>query len=145
MSASWSLAMSMPGREARVRSRLTAVFDVLVEAPPEARSPLDDLGRLLDAPAAVRDALAPELAKVRGLPVGAVVETEAELVVDYPGATPPTPDGRAPTRTRTEATRVVSGLATRPAAEEDLGRFSLAEETRVVGIERLVPTLETLR
>ena len=74
-----------------------------------------------------------------------VVETDAELGVDYPGAAAPPSDGRAPLRTRTETTRTVSELAVRPATEKDAARFALSEETRVVGIERLVEPRESLR
>jgi hypothetical protein len=145
ITASWSLVTSMPGRVDRARCRLTAVVDAVDDAPGEARSPLDDLGRLIDVPAPVREALAPELARVRGFPVGVVVVTDAELGVDYPGAVAPPSDGRRPLRTRTETTRVVSELVSRPATEADAAAYVLSEKTRVVGIERLVETLETLR
>ena len=145
LTASWSLVTSMPGRVGRARCRLTALVDAVEEGAGDARSPLDDLGRLLDVPEKVREAIAPELARVRGLPVGVVVETEAELAVDGPGTAPPAADGRSPLRTRTESTRTVSSLVTGPATEGDAALFPLPEETRVVGIERLVEPLETLR
>ena len=145
ITASWSVVTSMPGRVGRVRCRLNAVVDAVDEGTGDARSPLDDLGRLLDVPEPVREALAPELARVRGLPVGVVVDSEAELAVDFPGASAPPSDGRRPVRTRTEATRTLSELVFRPAAEGDARAFSFGEETRLVGIERLVEPLETLR
>ncbi|MFN7988082.1 MAG: hypothetical protein U0529_11455 [Thermoanaerobaculia bacterium] len=145
LTASWSLVTSMPGRVGRARCRLTALVDAVEEGAAEARSPLDDLGRLLGVPEKVREAIAPELARVRGLPVGVVVETEAELAVDGPGMAPPAAEGRSPLRTRTEATRTVSSLVTGPEGEGDAALFPLTEETRVVGIERLVEPLETLR
>lgn len=145
IAASWRVVTSMPGRVGRVRCRLTAVVDAVDDGIADARSPLDDLGRLLDVPDPVREALAPELARVRGLPVSVVVETEAELAVDFPGAAAPPSDGRKPLRSRTEATRTLSELVFRPAAEGDAAGFSLAEGMRVVGIERLVEPLESLR
>jgi hypothetical protein len=143
--ASWSLVTSMPGCVSRVRCRLTAVLDTLEELTDAVRSPLDELDRLLDVPAAVREALAPELARARGFAVGVTVETEAELAVDYPGTTAPSPDGGKPLKTRTESTRAVTSLVARPAADGDAAAFALPEETRVVGIERLVESRETLR
>ncbi len=145
VSASWTLVASMPGRVGRVRSRMTATVDALGDPPEGARSPLDDLGRLFDVPAQVLDALAPELALLKGLPVRVAVESDAELGVDYPGTAAPPSDGRAPLRTHTETTRVVSELASRPATREDAARLALTEETRVVGIERLVEPRERLR
>ena len=145
VTASWSLVTSMPGRVSRVRFRLTSVVDALAGPPNAIRSPLDDLGRLFDVPSPVREALAPELARVRGVPVGVVVETEAELAVDHPGTASPPPDGRAPLRTRSETTRTLSALATRPAAASDARALALPEEVRVVGLERLVQPVETLR
>jgi hypothetical protein len=145
ISASWSLVTAMPGRVGRVRCKLTASVDALDDPPEGSRSPLDDFGRLLDVPAQVLEALAPELARQRGFPVRVAVETDSELGVDYPGATVPPSDGRAPLRTRTETTRTVSELVVRPAIEKDGARFALSEETRVVGIERLVEPRELLR
>lgn len=145
VSASWSLVTSMPGRVGRVRCKLSASLDAVADLPEGTRSPLDDLGRLFDVPPAVLETLAPELGRLRGLPVRVVVETEAELGVDYPGMAEPPSDGRAPLRTRTETTRTVSELAVRPATEKDAARFVLSDETRVVGIERLVEPRESLR
>lgn len=145
LTAAWTLVTSMPGRVSRVRSRLAAVVVALDDAPAAARSPLDDLDRLLDVPDEVREALAPELARVGGLAVSVVVSIDSELAVDYPGATPPPPDGRRPPKTRIETTRTVSALESRPAVEGDAAAFSLPEETRVVGVERLVEPRETLR
>ena len=145
LTATWSLVTAMPGRVARIRSRLTAVVDLLDEAPAEVRSPLDDPDRLFDVPAPVREALAPELASLRGWPVGVVVEVESVQSVDYPGMAAPPSDGRAPLRSRTEARREVTQLVSRPAAEGDAALLALSEETRVVGIERLVEPRETLR
>ena len=135
----------MPGRVGRVRNSLTAVLDALGEPTEGTRSPLDDLGRLFDVPGQVLEALAPELARLRGFPVRVEVETEAELGVDYPGMSAPPSDGRAPLRSRTESTRVVSGLKARTAGGKDSALFTLSEETRVVGIERLVDPRESLR
>ena len=145
LTASWSLVTSMPGRVGRVRCKLTAAVDALGDPPDGTRSPLDDLGRLFDVPAPILDALAPELARLKGFPVRVVVETDAQLAVDYPGAGVPPSDGRAPMRTWTETTRTVSALGTRPATAKDAARIALSEETRVVGIERLVEPRELLR
>lgn len=145
VSASWTLVASMPGRVGRVRSRLSVTVDALGDPPEGSRSPLDDLGRLLDVPSRVLEALGPELSRLEGLPVRVVAATEAELGVDYPGVAAPPSDGRAPLRTHTETTRVVSELASRPSTREDSARLALAEETRVVGIERLVEPRERLR
>jgi hypothetical protein len=145
ISASWSLVTSMPGRVGRVRCKLTAAVDALGDPPEGIRSPLDDLGRLFDVPPHVLEVLAPELARLQGFPVRVVVDTDAELGVDFPGAVAPPSDGRAPLRTRTETTRTVSELAVRPAESKDAERFTLSEETRVVGIERLVEPRELLR
>lgn len=145
VSASWTLVASMPGRVGRVHSRLTATVDALADSPEEVRSPLDDLDRLLDVPAPVLEALAVELSRLKGFPVKVVVATEAELGVDYPGTSPPPSDGRAPLRTFSEATRTVSALALRPASGADTARAALSDETRVVGIERLVEPRERLR
>lgn len=145
VSATWSLVTTMPGRVGRVRSRLSAVLDVIAETPAGAGSPLDDLGRLFDVPGAVREALAPELAALRGWPVGVKVETTSEQSVDYPGTTSPPPDGRRPLTTRVETTRSVSDLVSRAAAARDRSTFELPESTRVVGIERLVEPRESLR
>ena len=143
--ASWSLVTAMPGRVGRVRSRLTASLDVLADPPEGARSPLDDPGRLFDVPPQVLEALAPELARLRGFPVRIVVATDAELGIDYPGTAAPPSDGRAPLISRTETTRIVSELTSRPATGKDSARFTLSEETRVIGIERLVEPRESLR
>ncbi|HYN41856.1 MAG TPA: hypothetical protein VE129_08785 [Thermoanaerobaculia bacterium] len=145
VSASWSLVTSMPGRVGRVRCKLTASLDALADPPEGTRSPLDDLGRLFDVSPQVLEALAPELARLRGFPVRVVVETEAELGVDYPGMAAPPSDGRAPLRSRTETTRIVSELTSWPATGKDSARFTLSEETRVIGIERLVEPRESLR
>lgn len=145
ITATWSLVTSMPGRVGRVRNTLTAVLDGLGEPPEGTRSPLDDLGRLFDVPEQVLEALGPQLALLRGFPVRVVVETEAELGVDYPGMAAPPSDGRAPLRSRTESTRVVSELTGRTAVGKDSALFALSEETRVVGIERLVEPRESLR
>lgn len=145
LTASWSLVTAMPGRVGRVRCKLTASLDAVADPPEGALSPLDDLGRLFDVPPRVLEALAPELARLRGLPVRVVVETEAELGVDYPGTAAPPSDGRAPLRTRTETTRTVSGLVARPSTGKDAALFALSEETRVVGLERLVEPRESLR
>lgn len=145
LAATWVLVVSMPGRVGSVRTRLTAVVDLLDEPPEGVRSPLDDLGRLFDVPAPVREALAVELASFRGWPVSVVVETDSEQAVDYPGPAAPPSDGRAPLRVRTEAKREVSTLVSRPAGAADASAFGLSEETRVVGLERLVPPRETLR
>lgn len=145
VSASWSLVTAMPGRVGRVRCKLTASLDAVADPPEGTLSPLDDLGRLFDVPPRVLEALGPELARLRGFPVRVVVETEAELGVDYPGTAAPPSDGRAPLRTRTETTRTVSGLVARPSTVEDAALFALSEETRVVGLERLVEPRESLR
>ena len=145
ITATWSLVTSMPGRVGRVRNTLTAVLDALGEPPEGTRSPLDDLGRLFDVPEQVLEALAPELARLRGFPVRVVVETEAELGVDFPGMASPPSDGRTPPRSRAESTRVVSQLMARPAVGKDAALFNLSEDTRVVGIERLVERHESLR
>ncbi len=143
--ATWSLVTSMPGREARIRTRLSAVFDLLDEPPAEVRSPLDDPGRLLDVPDTVREALDPLLSSFRGFPVGIVVRTEAEQSVDYPGMEAPAPDGRRPLRMTSETTRAVSGLETRPAAKGDAAGFELSDAIRAVGLERLSEPRELLR
>ena len=147
VTASWNLVTSMPGRVGRVGCKLTATVDALDDPPEGARSPLDDLDRLLDVPARVLEALSVELARQRGFPVRVAVETDAQLGVEYPGAAAaaPPPDGRAPLRTTTETTRIVSELAALPAAGTDASRFALSEETRVIGIERLVEPRERLR
>ena len=145
LTAAWSVVAASPGRVSRIGCRLSAVVVALEEPLSALRSPLDDTERLFDAPEEVREALAPELARLRGFPVSVVVETEAELAVDHPGMEAPPPDGRAPVRTRTETRREVSSLATRPTAPGDAGAFGLSEETRVVGLERLVAPRETLR
>lgn len=143
--ATWSLVASMPGREARIRTRLTAFVDLLDEPPAEVRSPLDDAGRLLDVPDAVREALDPVLSSFRGFPVGIVVRTEAEQSVDYPGMEAPAPDGRKPLRMTSETTRTVSSLETRPAARGDAAAFELSDTIRAVGLERLAEPRELLR
>lgn len=145
LAASWVLVVAMPGRVGSVRSRMTAVVDLLDEPPAEVLSPLDDLGRLFDVPAPVREALAGELASLRGWPVSVVVETDSEQAVDYPGSAAPPSDGRAPLRVSTEARRQVSALDSRTVRTGDPAAFTLSEETRVVGLERLVPPRETLR
>ncbi len=144
--ATWSVVTSSPGRVSRIGGRLSAVVDLLEEAPAEVRSPLDDTGRLLDVPDEVREALAPALSRTLGFPIRVVVETEADLAVDHPGTEAPPPDeGRRPWTARTETKREVSSLSSRPAADGDAAAFTLSEETRVVGLERLVRERETLR
>jgi hypothetical protein len=143
--AAWVLVLSMPGRVGSVRSRLTAVVDVLPDPPPGVLSPLDDLGRLFDVPVPVMEALAAELAFLAGWPVSVVVETESVQAVDYPGAAAPPSDERRPLQTFTQARREVSALASRPSRDGDPAAFVLSEETRVVGLERLVEARETLR
>lgn len=144
--AAWSVVTSSPGRVSRIGGRLSAVVDVLEETPAEVRSPLDDTVRLFDVPDEVREALAPELSRARGFPVRVVVETEADLAVDHPGIEAPPPDeGRKPWTVRTETRREVSSFSSRPAADGDAAAFTLSEETRVIGLERLVRERETLR
>lgn len=145
LTASWVLAVTMPGRIGTVRSRLSSVIDVVADPPPGVHSPLDDLDRLFDVPEPLREALQGELASLGGWPVSVVVETDSTQAVDYPGTTSPVPDGRRPLETRTESRREVSSLATRPARADDPAHFALSAETRVVGLERLVPPRETLR
>ena len=56
--------------------------------------------------------------------------------MDYPGVAAPPSDGRAPLRTHTETTRVVSELASRPSTREDSARLALAEDTSLPLLER---------
>ena len=93
----------------------------------------------------MKEALARELASLSGWPVSVVVETDSEQAVDYPGTAVPPSDGGRPLRTTTESRREVSSLVSRPARADEPATFALSEETRVVGIERLVPPRETLR
>jgi hypothetical protein len=145
LTATWVLVLAMPGRVGSVRNRLTAVVDLLPEPPPGVRSPLDDLGRLFDVPVLVKEALAAELASLAGWPVSVVVETDSVQAVDYPGAAAPPSDERRPLQTFTQSRREVSSLASRPSRADDPAAFALSEETRVVGLERLVSPRETLR
>ena len=135
----------MPGRVGRVRCQLTAVVDA-VDDPPgrdRRRSTTSDASSTSPRRSARRS---PRSSPASGaFRCGVVVETEAELGVDYPGTAAPPSDGRAPLRTRTETTRIVSELVSRPATEKDAAAFALSEETRVVGIERLVEPRESLR
>lgn len=144
-SASWSVVTALPGRVNRVRVRLAARVDLLEDPPPEVRSPLDDPGRHFDVPEEVRRELAAFLAGLRGFPVAILVETEAEQSLDHPGMETPPSDGRRPLRTRVEAARTVSALTVAPSVPGEAAPFALSEETRVVGLERLVEARESLR
>jgi hypothetical protein len=143
--AGWSLVTSMPGRVGRIRTTLSLTFDALDPAPEEARSPLDDVSRLLDVPEAVREALAPHLGAIRGWPVGVVVVTDAELSAEPAGVAGGTVEERRPVTVRTESRREVADLVVGKAAPADLAGLTIGEETRLVGIERLVEPRETLR
>ncbi len=145
VTASWVLVLAMPGRVGSVRSRLTAVVDLLPDPPPGVLSPLDDLGRLLEVPVPVKEALAAELASFAGWPVSVVVETDSVQAVDYPGAAAPPSDERRPLQTFAQSRREVSSLSSRPSRADDPAAFALSEETRVVGLERLVEPREILR
>lgn len=141
----WSLVTSMPGRVGRVRTKLSVTIDALDEAPEEARSPLDDLSRLLDVPEAVREELSPLLGAVRGWPVGVVAVTDAELSAEHPGAAAGAVEQGRPATVRTEVRREVADLVVGRAAPADLAALAIGEGTRLVGIERLVEPRETLR
>ena len=145
LEAKWSLVTSSPGRVGRIRTRLSATLDVVEEAPDEARSPLDDTARLLDVPAAAFEALGPHLDAIRGWPVRVVVTTEAELSSESVGGAAGPSEERAPVTVRSEARREVSDLVVRAAAPGETSALALGEETRLVGIERLVEPRETLR
>jgi len=119
--------------------------DALEAAPDEVRSPLDDVSRLLDVPEAVLDALGPHLGAVRGWPVGVVVASDAELSTEHPGAAAGAVLEGRPVTVRTEARREVADLVVGRAAPADLAALTVGEETRLVGIERLVEPRETLR
>lgn len=143
--AEWSLVTSMPGRVGRIRTKLSLTIDALEPAPAEARSPLDDVSRLLDVPEPVREELATRVAAVRGWPVGVVVATDAELSAEPAGAAGAPAEERAPVTVRAEARREVADLVVRKAGPADLAALAIGEETRLVGIERLVEPRETLR
>lgn len=143
--AKWSLVTSMPGRVGRLGTKLSLTVDALDRAPDEARSPLDDVSRLLDVPEEVREALAPLLGAVRGWPVGVVAVTEAELSAEHPGAVTDAVEEGRPVTVRTEVRREVADLVVSRAAPADLAALAIGEETRLVGIERLVEARETLR
>ena len=145
LEGSWVLVTSMPGRVTRIRSRLKAGVDLLEEDADAFLSPLDDPRRLLDLPPAVRAEVASVLASLRGFPVGILLEVESEQSTDAPGMGPLPSDGGRPLKVRVETARTVSGLEGRPPSPADAAALRLREETRVVGVERLVEPRETLR
>lgn len=136
---SYALRVSTPGRVATLRGTTRGRLEAIDRAR-VARSPFEDLARLVTARGAAREALLRELSAVDGFVVFARLETEAEQSVETfpaPGGGTPT-DAGAPLRSTTTVERRVSEVADVPRTRESAALFSLAEGVRVLGLERLL-------
>ena len=138
----WVLAVQSPGRFVRVRSSMQGIIETAPDCE-DARSPFDDLSRLLPLRGEALDALTPELHRVSGFPVFVSFEMSSELQSEPVG--PNVAEGMQQTpRTTTTVTRSVSRLQRRKREPTDGSRFEAPEEFRLRGLERLrrsVPAL----
>lgn len=139
--AKWRLAVQAPGRAGSVESELSGT----IVAAPElagARTPFDDPLRLVPVRGTVREALARELSKVKGLPVTVSLTLTTEARSERLGAAPGPPDGAARTpRTQTRILRELSNPQRRPAREADGALFVVPPEFHSRALERLAPSV----
>lgn len=134
----YRLDVATPGRTARVKTSCRGSLVVVEEGIPPARTPPDDLLRLVPARQEARDALEAELGQLGGLVVRAriTIESERDATV-LSGASGPG-GGETALKTTTLVSREVTGLSVLPASPEDGRRFGVPEEARLVGLERLL-------
>lgn len=137
LEASWTLVVSTPGRVNRVAVEVKGTIETLDE--PGARSPFDDLARLLPARGAAAEALDAELARLPGLPVSVLLDVVSKASAEMPGM----PSGTEPPPRRTEAretiVRRVSNLAVRKGAPSDDALFAIPDDFHTRGLDRIVP------
>lgn len=142
--AGFRLAMQAPGRAGAVVTELTGTI-LAAEGLDEARSPFDDLLRLLPVRGDVKESFARELAHVRGLPVKVELELVSEGRSEALGA-PPGSAERAtrPPRTVTRILRELSPLERRSIREGDAALFEVPASFHSRALERLVPGTSSL-
>jgi hypothetical protein len=137
LEASWTLVVSTPGRVNRVAVDVKGTIETLDE--PGARSPFDDLARLLPARGAAADALDAELARLPGLPVSALFDVVSKASAEMPGMPSGTEPPPRPTEARETVTRRVSNLAVRKGAASDDALFAVPDDFHSRGLDRIVP------
>lgn len=136
----YTLTASLPGTVQRTRVTGSGSIET-VDEPAAAFPAVDDLGRLLDGPPELDEAVERALARVHGLPVSASVETKAETSSQVVGMTAAEPPARPPASTARRV-RTLAELKVRPATAEDRAAVRLPADFRTTGVERLVEAQE---
>jgi hypothetical protein len=137
LEASWTLVVSTPGRVNRVAVDVRGTIETVDE--PGARSPFDDLSRLLPARGAAQDALAAELSHLGGLPVSVAVSVVSRASAEMPGMPSGTEPPPRPAETRQTITRRVSNLAVRRGGASDDTLFAIPDDFHARALDRIVP------
>lgn len=137
LEASWTLVVSTPGRVSRVAVEVKGTIETVDE--PGALSAFDDVGRLLPARGAAAEALAAELARLKGLPVSVTLDVVSKVSAEMPGMPSGTEPPPRPAETRQTITRRVSNLALRAGAASDDALFEIPEDFHARSLERIAP------
>ena len=131
----WVIAMQSPGRFVQVRNTLKGIVETSSEFE-DARTPFDELARLLPLRGTALDSLSPELHRISGLPVFVSFEVTSEVQSEAVGTDVAAGMQKSP-RTTTSITRSVSGLVRRKREAADGPAFEVPEEFHSRGLDRL--------
>lgn len=137
LEARWTLVLTTTGRVARVTTEIKGVIETLDE--PAARSPFDDLARLVPARAEAAEALDAELAKLPGLPVSAALDVTSRVVSEQAGMPSGTEPPLKPAEARQTIMRRISNLVMRKGAAADDALFAIPADFHSRGLDRIVP------
>jgi hypothetical protein len=132
----YALVVSTPGRSATVTHEVHASI-VAVKGLEGARSPFDDLLRLLPLRGAPREKAQNELLRVEGWPVAVRVESEALWTSEPVGTIREAAQPR-PLRSAAAVTRTVGRLVRRKAAEADEALLRVPADFRSRPLERML-------
>ena len=136
LEAAWTVVFSSPGRITRVKMEATGFIESVDMA--EARSPLDELLRMIPTRGPARESLDAELAKVTGLPVFVEISVTSTSSTEAPGIPPGTEPPPKPLTATSTVTRRVKNLATRPGARGDAALVAVPEDFRTRSLDRLL-------
>jgi hypothetical protein len=137
LEASWTLVVSTPGRVNRVAVEVRGTIETADE--PGARSPFDDLSRLLPARGAAQDALAAEFSHLGGLPVSVAVDVVSRASAEMPGMPSGTEPPPRPAEARQTITRRVSNLVARRGTASDDALFAIPDDFHARALDRIAP------